>query len=140
MPRSEALQALDWLVGSWEMSGGITGQVRFRWAEGGHFLLQEVDLVHAGQAIRGLEIIGHRAKPGRPPEEAITSRFTSFLDGLTLDYIYEMTGDTLVIWFEDKALNNRMVSRFSPDGQVHSGSWSWPGGGYSFSARRIGAP
>ena len=53
------LESLDRLVGTWEMSGEVQGQVTFEWMEGGFFLIQHVDLEQYGQKIKGIEIIGH---------------------------------------------------------------------------------
>lgn len=55
-----ALRALDVLVGTWRMSGpDVHGQVSFEWLEGGFYLVQRVDINHAGNDIRGLEYIGY---------------------------------------------------------------------------------
>ena len=132
------MTALGRLIGKWELSGDVSGTIEYERAEGGHFLVQHVDMVYSDRAIRGIEFIGHVAKPGQPASAEIHSRFYSFLDGLTLDYLYEMETDMLRIWFEDKSLNNFMQAEFSPDGSNFSGAWRWPGGGYRFHARKIG--
>jgi hypothetical protein len=31
------IRQLDWLVGTWKVSGGVTGQITFEWLEGGFF-------------------------------------------------------------------------------------------------------
>lgn len=131
------IKSLEPLVGRWKLSGDVSGTIEYRWAEGERFLIQEVDMKYAGRVIRGMEIIGHICKPGKPATPAIWSRFYSFLDGLTLDYIYEIDSDTFRIWFEDKSLNNFMQAVFSQDGQRFEGAWQWPGGGYEFQARKI---
>jgi hypothetical protein len=59
------------------------------------------------------------------------------LDGLTLDYVYELVGDTLTIWFGDRGSKNRFKAKFGPDGKTYSGEWKWPGGGYKATARRV---
>jgi len=46
---STELQALDRLVGTWTVSGGAEGTVRYEWMDGGYFLLQHVDLAHRHQ-------------------------------------------------------------------------------------------
>src|SRR5215204_1905768 len=54
------LKNLDRLVGTWEMSGDVQGQVSFEWMVGGFFLIQRVDLGQQdGQRTKGIEIIGH---------------------------------------------------------------------------------
>jgi hypothetical protein len=46
------------------------------WLEGGFFLVQNVDLDHGGQRIKGIEIIGHEKGFGATePSKDLTSRF-----------------------------------------------------------------
>ena len=87
----------DKLVGTWEMSGEVQGRVSFEWMEGGFFLIQHVDLEQHEQRIKSIEIIGHEKPFGSEPSEEIKSRFYSNT-GDTLDYVYELEGDTLTIW------------------------------------------
>src|SRR5215204_6406605 len=91
------LENLETLVGTWEMSGDVRGTVTYEWMEGGFFLIQRVDLEQYGQRIKGIEIIGHERPFGADPGEEIKSRFYSNT-GDTLDYVYELQGDTLTIW------------------------------------------
>jgi hypothetical protein len=92
---SPDLKSLDRLVGTWEMSGDVEGRVSFEWIEGGFFLIQRVDLgPWEGQRIKGIEVIGHERPFGAEPGEEIKSRFYSNT-GDTLDYVYELEGDTL---------------------------------------------
>ena len=70
-------------------------EITYEWTEGGFFLIQRVDLEHDGHKIKGLEIIGHLQVFGEEPGKDIKSRFYSFLDGMTLDYVYEVDGNTL---------------------------------------------
>lgn len=56
------IRSLDRLVGTWQVSGGATGQVTYSWLPGGHFLHQEIDIEQDGHRVRGIEIIG-REKP-----------------------------------------------------------------------------
>lgn len=135
-PNSD-LQVLEKLVGTWEVSGGIEGTITFEWLEGGFFLMQRVDLRHCGQTIKGIEIIGHEQKFGDEPGQEIKSRFYSFADGLTLDYVYEMEGDVLTIWGGEKGSPAYMKATFSPDGNTLSGGWTYPGGGYEMTGTRI---
>ena len=95
------LRSLDRLVGTWEMSGEVRGKVSFEWMEGGYFLIQHVDLEQHGHRIKGIEIIGHEKPFGSEPSEEIRSRFYSNT-GDTLDYVYELEGDTLTIWGGEK--------------------------------------
>ena len=91
------LKALDRLVGTWEVSGDARGRVTYEWMEGGFFLLQLVDLEQYGIKMKGIEIIGHEQPFGAGSGEEIRSRYYDSL-GNTLDYVYELDGDTLTIW------------------------------------------
>jgi hypothetical protein len=132
------LKSLDRLVGAWKQTGGVNGTVTYEWLEGGFFLIQHVDLEHDGHAIKGLEIIGHLQPFGQEPSRDIRSRFYSFLDGMTLDYVYEMDGDTLTIWGGEKGSPAYYRGTLSSDGNTLSGGWTYPGGGgYEATATRI---
>ncbi len=132
------LKNLDILVGTWEMSGDVQGQVTFEWMEGGFFLIQHVDLgPQDGQRIKGIEIIGHERPFGAEPSDDIKSRFYSNM-GDTLDYVYELEGDTLTIWAGEKGSPAYAKGTFSEDGNTGSGEWVYPGGGYRFTMTRTG--
>src|SRR5215218_10336846 len=96
------LRGLDRLVGTWNVSGGAQGQVTYEWMEGGFFLIQHVELEQYGQKSKGIEIIGHERQFGAEPSADIKSRFHDNL-GNTLDYVYELEGDTLTIWAARRA-------------------------------------
>lgn len=72
---STALRNLQPLVGTWQVTGGAEGQVRYEWLPGEQFLLQRVDLVQDGQQIIGLEVIGHLRPFGADPSEELHPRF-----------------------------------------------------------------
>jgi hypothetical protein len=131
------LEELDKLIGKWKLWGDANGYVEYEWLEGGHFLKQEVDIVYGGKNIKGIELIGYLHRAGEEPGKEIWSRFYSFYDGLTLDYVYEFDGDTLTIWFGHKDSDNFYKGTFSKEGDSFSGSWQWPGGGYSVTGKRI---
>ncbi len=123
------LKTLERLVGTWKQSGGIGGEVTYEEMEGGFFLIQRVDLEHDGHKIKGIEIIGHLQSFGEDPSADIKSRFYSFLDGMTLDYVYEIVGDTLTIWGGERGSPAYYQGQFSKDGNTLTGSWVYPGGG-----------
>ena len=123
------LKGLERLIGTWKQSGELDGEITYEWAEGGFFLIQRVDMMQYGNKIKGIEIIGHESLFGAEPSEHIKSRFYSFLDGMTLDYVYEMEGDTLTIWGGEKGSPAYYKGTFSPDGNTLTGSWVYPGGG-----------
>ena len=73
--RNPDLKCLDRLVGTWEVSGGAQGGIRFEWMEDGFFLIQRVELEQIGQKIKGIEIIGRERPFGVEPGEDVKSRF-----------------------------------------------------------------
>jgi hypothetical protein len=127
------------LVGTWEMSGDVRGTVTYEWMEGGFFLIQRVDLGQEdGRRITGLEIIGHERPFGAEPSEEIKSRFYSNT-GDTIDYVYELEGDTLTIWAEERGSPAFYRGTFSDSGHTLSGAWRYPGGGgYEATSTRVG--
>ena len=125
------------LVGAWRVTGGAEGTVRFEWMQGGFFLVQHVELEQYGQRIGGIEVVGHLRPFGEPPSQAIHSRFFDST-GNTLDYVYELDGDTLTIWGGEKGSPAYYRGTFSPDGNSQTGAWVYPGGGgYQATATRI---
>jgi hypothetical protein len=96
--------------------------------EGGFFLIQRVDLEQYGEKVRGIEIIGHERELGAEPSEEIKSRFYSNT-GDTLDYVYELQGDTLTIWGGERGSPAYYRGTFSDDGDTCAGEWAYPGGG-----------
>jgi hypothetical protein len=131
------LKRLDRLVGTWEISGGVQGTVAFDWMEGGFFLIQRVDFNHAGRRIKGIEVIGHERPFGAEPSEDIRSRFYSNT-GDTLDYVYELKGDTLTIWGGERDSPAYYRGTFSDDGDTLTGAWHYPGGGgYKATSTRV---
>jgi hypothetical protein len=134
---SAKLKALgERMVGTSRLSGGVEGTSRFEWMEGGHFLIQHVDVEQYGQRIKGIEVIGHLRPFGEPPTEDIHSRFYDN-NGNTLDYVYELDGDTLTIWGGEKGSPAYCRATVGADGNG-SGEWFYPGGGgYKFTSTRI---
>lgn len=131
------MKSLEKLIGTWNLSGDTGGQITYEWMEGGFFLLQQVDMEHASNHIKGLEVIGHLRPFGEEPGADIKSRFYSST-GDTLDYVYEITGDTLMIWGGEKGSPAFFKGTFSPDGNTCSGAWDFPGGGgYETTMTRI---
>ncbi len=51
-------------------------------------------------------------------------------DGEILEYVYDLDGDSLTIWFGDVGSPARFVGSFDASGRVNTGRWQWPGGGY----------
>lgn len=90
-----AIRSLNRLIGTWELSGDSTGTVTYEWMEGGFFLLQHVDMHLFGSDVKALEVIGHLQPFGEPPSPEARSRAYD-TRGNTLDYVYEIDGDTLL--------------------------------------------
>lgn len=133
---SAAVQRLGRLVGTWNVSGGTQGTITYEWMDGSFFLLQHVDL---GQN-KGIEIIGQLRPFGEAPSEHIHSRYYGNM-GDTLDYVYELDGDTLTIWGGEKGSPAYYQGTFSADGDTLVGAWVYPGGGgYDSTATRIKRP
>jgi hypothetical protein len=124
---SEALRRLDRLAGTWKVTGGAVGTVTYEWMND-FFLLQRVELEHDGQTIAGLEVIGHTRPFGEGPSADVRSRYYGS-DGSTLDYVYEVDGDTLTIWGGERGSPAYYRGRFSADGDTVAGAWVYPGGG-----------
>lgn len=61
------VQALDRLVGTWQLSGEAVGTISYRWMEGGFFLIQDGDLELFGHRNTFIEIIGRLRPFGGEP-------------------------------------------------------------------------
>ncbi len=136
MPNSD-LKPFDRLVGSWEVSGGAHGTTTYEWMDGGFFLLQHVQLDQDGYTTNGIEIIGHLQPFGEELSPDIHSRYYDNM-GNTLDYVYELNGDTLTIWSGVKKSPAYYTGTFSDDGNALTGRWVYPGGGgYESTSTRV---
>lgn len=130
---NSALRTLDQLVGTWSVSGsdGLTGTVTYEWLEGGHFLVQHVDLDSQGTRQRGVEYIGFDEA-----SQTLKSHYFGSSGGI-LEYTYELQDDLLTIWFGDTSSLAKFEGQFSADGTTNRGHWSWPGGGYESNMTRV---
>lgn len=134
---SEKLKKLDRLVGTWKITGGANGTTTYEWMEGGFFLMQHTAFDHDGHIIKGLEMIGHLQPFGEEPSVDIKSRYYGGM-GETFDYVYEMDGDTLMIWGGEKGSPAYFKGTFSADGKTLTGGWVYPdGGGYQTVSTRV---
>ncbi|MEN6517998.1 MAG: VOC family protein [Methanospirillum sp.] len=97
-----ALRRLDVLFGTWTLrgredgGGEIRGTLAFELMEGGYFLVQHVDIDHAGQRVKGIEVIGYGRdwEGGAPPD--CTSHFFDTM-GNHFEYVYEVGDETITI-------------------------------------------
>jgi hypothetical protein len=137
-PSAELTELGRRLVGTWAVTGGAEGTVRYEWMPGGFFLLQHVELVQFGQPVTGLEVIGHLHPFGEPVGADVVSRFYTSA-GDTLDYVYELAGDKLTIWGGVKGSPAYYEGTFGADGTTAAGEWVYPGGG-GRSGSRPGPP
>jgi hypothetical protein len=125
---SDKVRALDRLVGTWTVTGGAEGTVSYEWMDGGFFLLQRVELQQFGESVSGIEVIGQLRPFGEEPSEDVHSRYYDS-QGNTLDYVYEIDGDTLTIWGGEKGSPAHYRATFDATGSTLAGSWTYPGGG-----------
>ena len=126
---SEKMRQLERLVGTWRVTGGAPGTVRYEKVDGGHFMFQHVELEQDGQVIKGMEVIGPLKPFMSEPTEDVWSRYYGFGSGDTLDYVYEPDGDTLTIWSVEKGSPAYFRGTWNEDGTVLDGAWVYPGGG-----------
>ena len=132
------LKRFEKLIGTWKVSGGLSGTNSFEWTENGFFLIQRFDFEKDGHLIKGIEIIGHEKNFFGEESAEIKSKVYSFTDGMTLDYVYEMDdAGELTIWMEKKGSDGFMKGVFSDDGNTLNAEWKYPGGGYAVTAAQI---
>ena len=133
-----ALDEFGPLIGRWRLSGEAEGETTYRWADAERrFLFQDFDIRVFNRHHCGLEVIGRLQGINDPASPEVWSRAYMFNSGLTLDYVYEMTGPDLTIWFLHKGSDNFMRGRVSPDGRRLEAAWQWPGGGYRIAGERL---
>jgi hypothetical protein len=131
--RRTALHTLDRLVGTWAVDGpSSSGTIRYSWFEGDAFVVQTVDLVASdGEVTRGVEYIGWD-----PESQTLRSHYFAS-SGEILEYTYDLSGDTLTIWFGGPDSPAKFVGTFDATGNRNAGGWQWPGGGYESNMTRI---
>lgn len=122
------LKSLERLIGVWQLSGDTQGTVTYAWLNGDFFLLQRFNFALYDHQVKGIEVIGHLQPFGQPPSTEIRSLAYDNV-GNTLDYVYELEGNTLMIWGGEKGSPAYFKGEFSTDGTVCTGGWNYPGGG-----------
>jgi len=110
------LRHLDRLVGTWLVAGRVVGTVTYEWMEGGPFLLLHVDVDRAGRRIRGLEVIGrHPDEVCAGAGKGVPAHFYESNGDVQL-HVYELEGDTLVVWQDEQGSRSWFRGTFTPDG------------------------
>ncbi|WP_103533258.1 hypothetical protein [Streptomyces sp. SM11] len=136
-PPSVELRALERLVGTWAVTGGAEGTVRYEWMPGRYFLIQHVELTQSGEPVTGMELIGNLRPFGEPAGKDVVSRYYDS-NGNTFDYVYELVGDKLTIWAGERGSPAYFEGVFNADGTSATGDWVYPGGGgYTSTMTRI---
>ena len=130
------LNGLNKLIGTWKLGGDTSGTVIYEWMEGGFFLVQHIDMQLFGNNIKSIELIGNWKPFGSEADKTIRSRAYDNA-GNTLDYVYELNGDTLTIWGGEKGSPSYFKGKFSKDGKINTGEWVYPSGGYKSTMRKI---
>ncbi|MGW4408042.1 hypothetical protein ACWEJ6_28710 [Nonomuraea sp. NPDC004702] len=134
---SPELKALDRLVGTWKVTGGAEGTVRYEWLPGRFFLVQHVELTQFGDPVTGIEVIGNLRPFGEPAGADVVSRYYDSA-GNTFDYVYELDGDRLTIWAGAKGGPAYYAGTFDAEGTTLIGEWVYPGGGgYASTSTRV---
>ncbi|MFI7696648.1 hypothetical protein ACIBQ6_46795 [Nonomuraea sp. NPDC049655] len=134
---SPDLKALDRLVGTWKVTGGAEGTVRYEWLPGRFFLVQHVELTQFGEPVTGIEVIGNLRPFGEPTGADVVSRYYDSA-GNTFDYVYELDGDRLTIWAGAKGGPAYYAGTFDAEGTMLTGEWVYPGGGgYASTSTRV---
>ncbi|MEV5827591.1 hypothetical protein AB0L25_18680 [Spirillospora sp. NPDC052242] len=134
---SPGLKALDRLVGTWKVTGGAEGTVRYEWMPGRFFLVQHVELTQFGEPVTGMEVIGNLRPFGEPTGTDVMSRYYDSV-GNTFDYVYELEGDKLIIWAGAKGGPAYFEGTFDADDTTLTGEWVYPGGGgYASTSTRV---
>lgn len=138
-----ALESFTRLIGDWKLhhrdlntKEEWDGHDSFAWLPGGTFLTFRH---HEDTGIEGLMVIGNEMgwEQTKPSNEIIGHWFESS-SGHHYQYVWEIKGDKLQFWLNDKQSGMYFKGEFSQDGDSYSGTWKWPGGGYDLVARRAG--
>lgn len=128
-----AMKTLDHLVGRWRNEGGAPGTSTYRWALGGHYLVQEFETeTPRGRRLSGIEYI-----TWDEDTQSIRSHLMAD-DGSNFSYTYQVDDDgTVWTWFGDKGASNFFKGALSDDARKIEGRWQWPGGGFDVKSVRI---
>jgi|GEM_PF-1115692 len=140
------LQPFSRLIGSWDLrhrdlntKAEWGGNDTFEWLPGGRFLAfhHHEDGNDSTGGIDGVMIIGNEMgwEESQPGSEIVGQWFESS-SGHHYKYIWEIKGNTIQFWLNSKQSGMSFKGDFSEDGNMVSGAWRWPGGGYELIMRR----
>jgi len=141
---NSALECLNVMVGEWDLrgresgpDGEIRGRVAFEWMEGGFYLVQRVDIDHAGQKITGVEYVGYDESNGVLRSYFFSNHGPGPFGDVALEYVWEVGDDTLTIWGGFVGSPASFRGKFGDDRNTVAGRWEWPGGGYEATMTRV---
>jgi len=121
------LKKLEKLVGIWNVSGEVCGQVSYSWMEGGFFLVQYVDL----EGSKGLEFIGYDEENG-----ILRSHYFDD-DGKVLEYTYKVNETDHIISIDMPGIKGDFNGKYSNNGNTISGNWHWKQNGEELGYKAI---
>lgn len=118
-----ALKKLEPLIGSWELTGHLTGstdenisgQATFQWLEGGFFLQQDITLDFMGMPIVSRELVAYN-----PETKKFSSLVYSNMSPVAIPYTWDVEGEKLIITVNYGPLDATFTGNLSGD---HKGVW-----------------
>jgi hypothetical protein len=142
-----ALEALEFLVGTWSIEGNlvgsdekaIKGQATFQWLPGRFFLEQRITLNFMGMEIKSLELIGYDSQAG-----SLVSTVYGNLAPAPLPYKWDVQGQSVTINVDHGPLNATYQGVYRNDGTFAGGWRPNPGADetvnvpYDISGHRLG--
>jgi hypothetical protein len=141
-PAFAPLQPLTKLVGTWELAHQDLntgeqwgGKDTFEWLPGGYFMVfhHEEDKGINGMMILGFEKGWEETAPGKE----IVGHWFESSSGFHYRYIWEVDDHTVQFWLNDKNSNMQFKGEFNEAGDTITGTWKWPGGGYTLVMKRV---
>jgi len=124
---SRPIDAYARFIGTWDIEGDAIGTASYEWLPGGYFIVERVSLVQRGHPFEGVAVIGQtRAWRGAPSPDVVARFYDS--EGNSIDYVYELSGDHLTIWIEERGSDAVFEAELEEDSTVRRGRWSYPTG------------
>jgi hypothetical protein len=105
----------------------MTGTTSYEWLPGGYFILERVALMYRDQPLEGLAVIGQSRGWRGAPSPDIVARFYDS-EGNSIDYIYDLSGDRLIIWIEKRGSDAVYEAELNKDWTVMRGHRKYPSG------------